>query len=118
MGLLDDTARDVATLPRDAVAMQSPHWRIVRRVQQRLAAEARERQVRMINFDRVGENSRPIEKEWFKTELTRTQQLCDAYRVFDDWWRAARVDVLASIVQQVAVGLCERECSGWQVGAV
>jgi hypothetical protein len=63
-------------------------------VQRRLRDAMKERAPALARYDFVDERSRAIEKERYRAELDRTDEVLAAYDVFDDWWQATGFDAV------------------------
>lgn len=96
MGILEDTERDVRSLPELADLMTSRHWGIARRATRRVGGGMREFADGLPQFWHVDEHSRDVERAWYKATLDRGNEAVAAFGVLDDWFRTADVGRVAS----------------------
>ncbi len=80
----------IATLPEDAGEVFGPHWRTLRDLQRSMGAAMKDLSPRLRQFGtNVTEQSRDVEKEWFKAALVQAQDAISAFDEYDAWFRSS-----------------------------
>ena len=94
MSVREETERDMAGLPADAVALTSAHWRLMATIDGRLVDELRELQPLLKRYETVSERSAQSERQAYAAVIARAHDLLTAVGIYEDWWHAAKVDAL------------------------
>jgi hypothetical protein len=92
MSILEETTRDVSSLPDDGSGLTSAHWMLIANIERRFDTELRVVADSLRRFETVSELSRQIEKEWYRAAIAHAEELLAAVAFYEEWWESARVD--------------------------
>jgi hypothetical protein len=103
MTLTKETKRGIEALPEEAADMTKAHWRIVGVITRRLSEAAKTDGPLLTRFEMtVSQDSRAVEKEWFRAALLRVEDTVSAFDAFDDWYQSSE---LARVEPRIVEGL-------------